>query len=182
MTREALFLSTVLALGATGDALAQEAPPALPIGMRVRVVSSSGVIRGILLRHDGSALQIAPERGGMAQTVPLASVASLELATGRKGNAKKGAIIGALFYGAFFAISAGSPESCDPTGNDPYLCDTGRATALGALLGAPVGALIGHFVKTDHYTPIDIGAYRPRPPAAAGPGRAPLGFQVALRF
>ncbi len=176
MTRRALWLLTFLSLPAA--AFAQETSPSplvLPLGARVRVVSSAGAIRGILLQGDGTAFQIAGGNG--VQTVPLAAISRFDLVVERKGNALKGALIGALGYGLLANSFPVDPENCE---GGPNFCSRTQAITLGVVGGAGMGALIGHFIKTDRLAPVDISAFRPRP--ARGAPRAPLAFELALRF
>lgn len=183
MTSFSLTLTTVLLLSSTATLFAQEPtepPLSLPMGVRVRAISSTlGVTRGILLQNDGTSLQIASERGGI-QKVPVASLMRFDLVVDQRRNKLKGALIGALAFGAMSFAWPVDPDFCGE--NTTNFCSRGEAVAGGVLVGAGIGALIGHFIKTDRFTPIDLNAIRPPPKQQAHMGRKALSFGVTFRF
>ena len=179
-----LCLSTFLMLGPVANAFAEDAPQAsplnLPSGVRARVVSSSGILRGFLVQSDATALRIAPEGGGTLKTVPVDSIARLELAFEEKRNTLKGTVIGALVLGVVMGVGGTvDPHTCNSPSSSTF-CSRGEAVAGSVLVGAGLGALVGHFVKTEHFTPIDVNALRPTPTTRQS--RAGLAFGVTFRF
>jgi len=88
-------------------------------------------------------------------------VKALELSRGFGRSAGAGAsILGAI--GSLVGLLAGlqSGSRCDPNGTFGDLCGVQRAgegmkgLVIGAAAGAALGALIGHFVKTEHWATI----------------------------
>ena len=161
-----LALASLLALGPSGQA--DERPPALAPGLRVRVTAGAdggkiaGPIRGTLAAIDASQITIDVLDGGPGASrvrIPIERVSKLEASRGRHGHALLGAAIGFAGAAAAGAIlgDSGPSVSCpvppNPCGgSSPKL---GQALAAG-LLGLPVGALVGHFVRTERWTPVGL--------------------------
>jgi hypothetical protein len=115
---------------------------------------------------------------GTSDTVWLATptLARLDVAQGRRGHAKRGALVGAglgMLVGAVVTITQIGETSCgsatlgDGTVVGGLFCSTIEAgdipfysVAMG-LLAAPVGALVGASVRSDRWVPVllpDAGA------------------------
>lgn len=190
-----LALASLLALGPPGRAdegpPAASLPPLLAPGMRVRVTAgaggrkAAGPIRGTLAAMDASQITVDVLDGGPGASrvqILLERVSKLEVSRGRHGHALAGAVFGfggAAAAGAILGDSGpavacpGPPNPCG--GSNPKL---GWALAAG-LFGLPVGALVGHFIRTERWTPVDL----PHVDVAAGPlpGRG-LRVAACLRF
>jgi hypothetical protein len=181
-----LPLTILLTVSAAGNALGQEpapsAPISLPAGVRARVwVENFPVIRGTLLQSDAKTLHIIPGAVGTVQTVPLASVRRLDLALDRKGNALKGALIGALVVGAAGLGFTVDPDTCKDASSTTF-CSRGEAIAGGVLGGGGIGALVGLLIKSDRYTSIDLAPFRRPPTAATRENRRPMSVAFTFRF
>jgi hypothetical protein len=118
------------------------------IGSRVRVTTSAPAskrLTGTLVADDPSSLTLAIHGGRSRVTVPRSRLATIEVGRRRshRGSAAaRGALAGVLI-GAVVGYAAG--EDCP---NGELIClsrgDTVRAAAI---LGAPIGAVIGAFVS-----------------------------------
>jgi hypothetical protein len=189
-----LALACMLTLGPPGRA--DDGPPAtsplLAPGVRVRLTAAAGggkvlgSVRGTLAAMDSSQITVdtrEPGTGYSSVQIPLERVSKLEVSRGRHGHALAGAVFGFAGGAAAGAILDDSgpigvecpvpPNPCG--GSNPKL---GWALA-GGLVGFPVGALLGHFVRTERWSPVDL----PRVEVTAGPlpGRG-LRFVARLRF
>jgi len=108
-----------------------------------------------------------------------ASLAHLQVRTGRRGNASQGALIGAgagLAIGLLCAASINEDEWLQPT---PEGC-----VASGILSGAGFGLLIGALVRSDVWSPVVLPK-RPGEPLPQAPpvtaGRMGVGIRLPLR-
>jgi hypothetical protein len=79
---------------------------------------------------------VETSRGGVV--IPFKSITRLEVSQ-RSRNLKRGALIGGLV--GFAAVTALFVAAFDA--DDDYAISTGESFAIGALIGAPLGGLIG---------------------------------------
>jgi hypothetical protein len=176
-----LALASLLTLGSPVRAdegpAAVSLPPSLGPGVRVRVTAGAGGSKdhssttGTLAALDASQITVDMQRPGTGSSrvrIPLETVSKLEVSQGHHGHALVGAVFGFAGAAAAGAIlgDSGPGVSCvappNPCGgSDPKL---GWALATG-LVGLPVGALLGHFVRTESWTSVDV----PRLDVTAGP-------------
>ena len=120
-------------------------------GTRVRVTTPEARLRGTLTSIDAEAFTLALETGGLL-TIRRDSVERLDVSAGRKGNAKKGFLIAASIY----AVLGATEKECVSLDHPTKPCPAQNAVMLG-LAGGLVGALIGHFIKSDRWVPVDSG-------------------------
>jgi hypothetical protein len=155
--KDSLARSILLIACLTGPILAQSRGVAL--GDRVRVLapkagypSLTGTVVSttpdvIGLTPDGSTTEIAVERS---------QIQKLSLSVATRRNTAKAAFAGALLFGGG-AIWFG-PKA--PTREAPGI-EVGRGSTknvvIGAAVGASLGALIGHFVRSDTWIAISPG-------------------------
>ena len=154
-------LFTALLLLPVAAVRAQQ-PVAVSIGQRVRVRTDSGtatVVTGTLVGQDSLAIQLqvlhprtflnsdAPE--STIVTVPVARVRQLEVSTGRRRNAGRGAVIG-LGVGAGLGLALGIAAMSDPwlKGNAG---DVATVTVVTGVVGAGIGALVGLAASGDRW-------------------------------
>jgi hypothetical protein len=117
-------------------------------------------------------------------TVPLATISSLELSTGRHSLGRRGANIGGavgLLTGVVVGVSAGGKKRCD---NDPLnWCETGRVfegfayACVGALAGAGTGWLVGTQIHADTWKPVPVPRLQIAPVSSSD-----IGITVSFRF
>jgi hypothetical protein len=182
--KRALFLAVILGVRASGALAQSAAEPAaraaaepvlltLPMGAQVRLQTAAAPgswIKGILVSADSASVALVPENapplGANQLRVPSASVARLELATGKKRHWLPGLVIGAALGLALGATSDVDPVACEYDYN--YECSRGEALALYGVSMAAAGAGIGALVKTDRWTPVALDALAPPPPRVSG--------------
>jgi hypothetical protein len=150
-------IALTLLLGAVRVGGAQQAEP-LTRGARVRIVRVDDGLRpgavlavGTFVRLGTDTVVITPTPGRSdLQAIALGRSRSLQVSRGRRGHARRGALVGAL-AGAGFALLA----PCDDTGTG--IGHPGCATyrVLGLVVfgggGAGLGALVGAAVRTERW-------------------------------
>jgi hypothetical protein len=151
-------------------------PFPLSVGSRVRVAAPT--IAGE--RLEGSVTGVSEESltvstGDRVVRVPRDAVTQLEVSTGRHRHVWQG-----LAIGAAAGAVAGGASGCFPMvgcgGNgDQHLA----GAALGAVGFAGWGALIGAFVRTEHWQPVPVGRVHVAVAPARGGGFA---LRVACSF
>lgn len=126
------------------------------VGRRVRLTVPSrsmdhaaGLLRGV----DHDSLRVSFDEGSPTTTVARSEVSQLEIQMGTRRHALQGMWIGAL-VGAVTGAIDGYQQGDDPPGS--YLEQTaGEKAGFGAvvvgLVGAGVGAIVGHQIKTDRW-------------------------------
>jgi ABC-type amino acid transport system permease subunit len=155
-------------IGIAAAAQTRTDTPALQVGSRVRVSSSTpGLIgwpkAGTVLSQRGDTLSLRPDGTQDSLAVPLGWISRLEVGGGRHSHVGKGMglglLTGALVGAAFFAV-AYSPSDCAGT---TFCYDFGRGPtaelggAFGGLLGTIIGGAIGA-VPTEHWEQVNVAA------------------------
>jgi hypothetical protein len=155
-----------------------ESPIVVGSEVRLRAGSLPHGLRGTVVEMDDRTLIVS--RDQRAVRVFRADITRLEVGNGRKRNALKGVLIGSVIGGGMFAAIP-RDEYCTDYIDDGERCP-GRPEMVmtGVLGGAAWGALIGHFVKTERWTPVRLGRANVR----VSPMRAKggLGLKVALSW
>jgi hypothetical protein len=174
---------------ARGEAAQAEGPPAggpaLAVGVRVRVTAATGQkvvgsIRGTLIALDDDLMTVAIDdgRGSAPLQLPIRTVSKVEVSRGRKDNALVGAIVG-LAGGAALGSSYPSVVSADCTVGHPNCggsLQPGLTLAV-AGIGAVLGAFVGHLIRTERWTRVDVRGLD----ITLRPGPS-LGAAVTIRF
>jgi hypothetical protein len=196
--------AAVVLFGAASGAGAQESSPGpwpqpvppptfqIPAGAKVRLSSSvlpGGWVEGRVTSSsdDAFGLMIASEDspfGGGQMVVPRASVTHVQVSLGYKRYALLGALFGAMAGAAAGAAAPVDPSTCDSYSSDAF-CSRGEAVAFSAAGFSLIGALVGHFVKTERWqnVSVEVLATRSSSSRSVGPARgAAVAAQVALRF
>ena len=170
MNRELLTLLAVLLVSLPLQA--DELPP-VGRGSHVRVSATSVAKRleGYVESIDNTTLTLRSENRSMI-ALPLNTVTNLEVAVGRRGHARTGALIGAGFGVLSLAVLCQGEDCFQSSG------DYGAAVLVTATTAA-CGALIGALIKSDKWIVIPT-----RPPSArSGPGSEPrLAAGIAIAF
>jgi len=159
--------------------LAAQGSEPLPTGQRIRVVSRElrgQLVAGRLLAIDDETLLVKVDDRAQPIRLRRTSIAQIEVSRGKHGRAWKGALIGATAVGIPLAILVGingGPllESPRPVSLRPFwdgLCG-------GAVLGAPIGALIGSAFKSEHWERVPVSV-------AIAPQRRGARAALTLRF
>lgn len=179
-----ISLGLTVALAAPGTA--QEAATLGP-GVRVRlaVTSSRDLLKGTVQALDADILSVISNDHQLVK-VPRASITRLETGWGRKGNARKGLIIGGLIGvgGGLLVCGTDDDSFFEGLNDDPTnlsTCDGGEWVALPLLTSAVyggLGALIGHFIKSDRWVELPLDKVR----VSVGPARRGLGLSLSVRF
>jgi hypothetical protein len=152
---------------------------AMPGGLvQGRVTSSTDEALGLMIASDDSPF------GGGQLVVPRESVTSLQVSLGYKRYTLVGALFGAIAGAAGGAAATVDTATCDSWSSDTY-CSRAEAIAVSAGAGALLGALVGHFVKTERWQNVSVEVLAPRStagrPVARGRGGA-VAARVAFRF
>ena len=172
MNRELLTLVAVLLVPLPLQA--DEAPP-VGRGSHVRVTATSVAKRleGYVESIDNTTLTLRSDNRAMI-ALPLSTVTHLEVAVGRRGHVRTGALIGAGFGVLSIAVLCQGEDCFQSSG------DYGTAVLVTATTAA-FGALIGTLIKSDKWIVIPT-----RPPSARlGPGSEPrhaAGIAIAFSF
>jgi hypothetical protein len=175
-----------------GKATEGESPPArreaAAGGVRVRVTTArgrkaEGSIRGTLvaLNDDLMTVLIDEGRGSAPLQIPIRTVSKVEVSRGRKGHALVGAIAGLLGGAAVGVAFAPAGGSAGCTVDRPYCGEslTPGAALAAAAVGLPLGALVGHLIRTEQWSPVDVHALEITVHPVSG---ATLGAAVTIRF
>jgi hypothetical protein len=152
----------------------------------------------VLVSAGRDALRFAAR--GTGDTVWLAArdVARLDVARGRRGYAKRGALVGAglgTLVGTVAALADLGETSCgtvtldDGTKIGGFFCSTMRGQDVpvyglaAGLLAAPVGALVGAFVRSERWVPVLLPGAQTRVGSSAMPRPGSgVGLGVSLTF
>ncbi len=172
-------LLTFATLAAAQEPSSSPVASVLTTGSRIRVLSTAfpSRLQGAVVEVDDKQVTLNPD-GGSPLKVPLQSVMRMEVSLGRRRNALKGMLIGALSFGALGLTAPVDPNDCGE-GTD-NLCSHGEGLAAGALVGAGLGARIGALIKSERWGPIAIGT--PASRIGRRGTRAHLGVALAIRF
>jgi membrane associated rhomboid family serine protease len=143
---------TLLTTAVRGYAQADAFP--LAVGARVRVHQGAQTQTGTVVSLDSASLVFV---AGKADTVaaPRASITAVEVSTGTRTRAGRGALIG-LGAGAVTGVVVGAAASGSDDGEffdadqDEWAVGVGL---VGAVVGAGVGAIIGAVTHTDKWAP-----------------------------
>jgi hypothetical protein len=179
----AFALAAVLAApGAAQD----EAALGPGVRVRVSVATSPDRLQGTVQAVDEAVLSVIGDDHQLVK-VPRGSITRLETGWGRRGNAGKGFKIGALIgaSGALLICAAGGGTTYQdrPFGDEDFDdCDgagewVGITLLAGGVYGG-IGALIGHFIKSDRWVELPIERAR----VSVGPSHRGLGLSVSIRF
>jgi hypothetical protein len=178
--------SLAMALLAAAPVVAQDTA-SLAAGEKVRLTAArAGTARftAVVVEVEPDALVVRTARDAPARRVPLADLARLEAARGRRGHLKEGALIG-FVPGFAFGAYVGHVFGCD---DQPSDCTAlGDALALGAITGgitAAAGGLIGLAIRTDRWQRVPLGppGRTARVAASVMPVRGGLAGGLALSF
>ena len=111
-------------------------------GDRVRVWTSERTVTGQVSATAPDRIELQPDGGEPALSIPLATVRKVEISRGRPNRAQRartGAKWGALLGGGLGAVSLGVQHQQVGDGGS----SVGKAAALGAFSGGLFGGLIG---------------------------------------
>ena len=174
----ALGLSLVAATAGVGAA--QDAAAALSPGATVRLAEAPGPrLKGTVLEVSPEFLLVRTEPAAPPRRFDLRGLYSLEVSTGRKGNARTGALIGFLTGAAAGAVLSGLDCDADCFGDKYTFIGAALVGSATALIGAAIGAAI----KTEHWRPLHLpGAPAVRLLPSVTPVRGGLAAGLTLRF
>jgi hypothetical protein len=162
---------------AGAQALVEDFGP-LAAGSRVRLTAPSlfdGRVEGLVLDVDEESILVGTEQGRPFR-VSRGALTGLEVSTGRRGQALKGLAVGAVLGGALFAAYPREEFCLDYEGTS---CpERAEMIATGVVGGGLWGLLIGHFTKTDRWSPVPAAG--PRLSVAPTRGREGWGLRMAM--
>ena len=182
MTRPLAALAVLAMLSGTERARADEIAP-VAAGTRVRLTTAGatgfmGTAQGTLIRLAPGTLGVVDEERGAIVAVPDANVIRVQTSPGRRRHARTGFLIGAAVGVGAVLLSTSDPEAdCGLEVHQP--CTSGlRAgwAAFGGALYGGIGALIGHFVRTETWTDVPVGRIHLAVGLERGGGRATVAF------
>jgi hypothetical protein len=174
-------LATILST----PAAAQDPSPLGPgVRVRVSVAASKDRLEGTVQSIDQAMLSVISNDHQLVK-IPRSDITRLETGWGRKGNARKGFIIGGLIGVGGGLLACGvSEETYYEDFRDEFDYDgceggewVGFPLAAGAVWGG-IGALIGHFIKSDRWVEMPIDKVR----LAVGPSPRGWGLNLSVRF
>ena len=159
-------LALALAAGVAAPAGAAEPLPVGPgVRVRIAVATSRDRLKGTVQGLDERFLSVISDDHQLVQ-VPRSSITALETGWGRRGNARKGLVIGAISgaAGGLLACAASAGGDDWPFDDDhDSVCNDGDWVAVPAVAAAVyggIGALIGHFIKTDRWMEVPLDKVR----------------------
>jgi hypothetical protein len=180
-------LAVFLSLCVSPLAAQEPEPPALklPPGVRTRVFTGSpdSRLEGTLVSADSTSITVVRKGSHPLApnqvTLPLGEVRGMEVAMDRKGHAWQGLLIGAAA-----GVAMGFDEDVDPVACKTVSVSCSRAGAIGEYVGgaALLGLLVGHWIKSDRWTPVALDALTPPPPRPMTQVRAWRALSVTIRF
>ena len=153
-----LLLCLSASAGAPCGAAAQvEVRPGQRVKMTIRGQSSARYIGTLQeIRSDTLFLETSAGRGAVLP-LPLHYIESVDLSAGRKRHPLKGALVGAAVLAVPVAISFHRYDYCEDRQQEAGtwacidLVGWEFAAFMGAILGAPPGALIGYLLVTEKW-------------------------------
>lgn len=155
------------------------------VGSKVRFHAPTiieGPVQGTVIEMDDRSLLISTENQRPFR-VSRQAITQLEVAVGRRRNARKGLVIGALAGAVFVGSLAIIPRDsfCPPAEPDAQVCLDARKVglAVGLPLMALEGAGIGALIKSDTWSPVGVDKVSMSVAPSRGPG---LGLTLSLRF
>lgn len=151
---------------------------ALTVGSRVRLAAPAalaGRVQGLVLTMDDDALLVGTDHGPPVR-VPREAITRLEVSTGRRGRALKGAAIGGAIGGVVFAGIPREEYCVDYVGRGETCPSRAEMVGTGVVGGALWGLLIGHLVKTDRWSSVPLSGTR----VSVAPARARGGWGLSL--
>jgi hypothetical protein len=155
MTR--VLSAVVLALLATDATLYAQAAPIAPApGARVRVQQGPETLIGVLASSDSARLVIVTDDSDTV-TVPHGSIKSVDVSTGTRSHARKGALIGlsmGFVTGIVLGMATPAPQPILGGSAAPSDDWTAGIGVTGAVLGAGVGAIVGAITRSDKWAPV----------------------------
>ncbi|HEX2188846.1 MAG TPA: hypothetical protein VHG51_08115 [Longimicrobiaceae bacterium] len=164
--KRTLALAAALTLGASGVLRAQQAPPALAQGARVRIAApalSQDPISGTVLSVDSGWVHLSSADPAAERWLHLSMVESAELSLGKDRGRR--AFRGST-WGAFLGVGAGVISGALLARNLPT--GVGTSAAIGAvgvgLLGGGIGAGIGALTPRERWRPYRFTAAATAPP------------------
>jgi hypothetical protein len=178
--------STALCLGllaATVPAAAQDPQPLGPgVRVRISVAASKERLKGTVQALEPSVLAVISDDHQLVR-VPRSTITRLETGWGRRGNARKGLLIGGAVGVTGGLLACGLSDDDWPFEDEDFgeACDGGDWVAVPLLAGAVyggIGALIGHFIKTDRWVEVPLDRVK----VSLGPAPAGLGLALSIRF
>jgi hypothetical protein len=150
--------------------LRAEEPGTLAVGSRVRVTSQetgAQPLIGQVVALEPRAVVVFGEGGTGQKRVRLVPSTTLEVSTGKKSRATRGAMVGG---------AVGTMPGLFMTFGD-YNTDKGNPAAVslvGAAAGAAIGSLVGLVFKSENWVPADV------PAVTAGIAPIPRGVSISL--
>ena len=160
MRLKALLISITLACGAR-ETLAQARPStvAVPPGSRVRVKTPNLVaplVANFLEQRGDTLVFIEDGRGRGVWTFSIGQIERLEMTAGEAGRNKQPIAKGAAF-GAGVGFLAGVVfASVAKPSDETKKYSPGLTGAVGALVGAPIGAYFGSRVKSERWVEVPL--------------------------
>jgi hypothetical protein len=174
-----LLAALVLAAATAG---ADEAR-GIAAGDKVRLTPSSGRrFSAVVVEADGDALVVRTGPEAAPTRVPLAGLERMQVARGRRGHFKTGALIGFL-PGFLFGGFVGGALGCDDQG--PGCSAGGDALRLGAITGGITGlagGLVGLAIRTDRWQDVAAPGPRARVGVSLLPTAGGAGARIGLSF
>jgi hypothetical protein len=166
-----LTLGALLVLGLVTPAAAQT-PPDLEPGARIRVVDQRGhETVGTLLLATSDSLIVNTNQGAQRRAFDVSSVTGLQVSQGQYRRVAETTLIttGALaLVGGL--IGAASYQPCDAKGWGCMLAPDSRGEAFGlglaggAVIGLPLGLIVGLAVKHDRWADVPLPGSRAQEP------------------
>jgi hypothetical protein len=149
-------------------------------GIRIRVTTDVPKQKpwvGTLISAGSDSVRLRPREGGVI-SVPSASIIRVERSRGRRNDAGKGAVVGAIILGGtglLLGIAASSDEdSFIEIGAEEVV----GVTAVFAAVGAGLGALMGSGSHREQWEPVTL----PRPPGHSIRGTPGALARLVIRF
>lgn len=150
------------------------------VGSRVRLLATSiqGSIQGMVVEMDDKSMVLSTDRHRPVR-VSRQAITRLDVSTGRRGRALKGMAIGGAIGAGTFAVIPREEYCADYDFGET--CPTkAEMVGTGIVGGALWGALIGHFIKTDRWSPVPLEGAQVR--LAPTRGRAGLGLALSVAW
>ncbi len=166
--RLAIF-SMLFLLGSLQNLEAQEQ---VSVGARVRITApylSKRPLVGTVVTAGADTLKVRLESNAIPLAIPLGSVTRLDVSSGKKRNAGKGALIGLFVGGVAGAVvwaAYGERELVSRRSDEEFLffsstsdwfsCTIGGCAAFLGGVGLVVGNVLGGIIKTEKWKPVSL--------------------------